>query len=367
MPNNVLAVHGGRASGLAVIGATGRAVFEHRQQIASGLRTAGRTLSRLYEQRMQRSERFERRRNLRDMGGQDTNQQEGSMADATHGDGADAVDSAFGRDAEGTGTQKQIAGALWNICPRIYDDEVIVRLPLVVTMSPENPSGTAALYTYAPGLAAAGPPLVPTVDRMAAAAFQLNNVFTPYTSDTAHKPRGYSWYASLYKYYQVLEARITYTIQANTDLVSTAAPATTDTPHSFVLCTTDLLHTDFSAAAGSWDNIHELAMSNGAAKSARFSHPTQITWHNGQADIPTRIKLQTVWTPGQFDDLQTNITLQPMTAIGSPPNWINYCDLYCINYNTTQPTNNVYYTISIHTEFLVHFKKVSMTQYIVKN
>ena len=54
------------------------------------------------------------------------------IAPPTHGDGADGVDTTFGRDAEDPKAQEGMASALWTRAPRIYDDEIIVRLPLLI-------------------------------------------------------------------------------------------------------------------------------------------------------------------------------------------------------------------------------------------
>lgn len=277
----------------------------------------------------------------------------------THGDGADAVDKPFGRDAEGSAQQKALAASLWNRAPRIYDDEIIVRLPLVATCTDSG----GALIFY-PGLATAGPPLTVNIGTLSGARVQLNNIYTPLPADTAQRPRGYAWYSQLYNYYQVLETRWHYQVIAMTDTLSTTSPATTDIPLVVYAQVSDNSHTGVSNER----QLFELGASNGADKSLVVHNPLRISFHNGMTGtVKNTVDFSGTWTPAKFDDLQIDITRQPMTAIGSAPNWINYLDLGYCNYNSAAPTNNQYYMYKIHLEFLVHFKKVNMTKYLTSN
>lgn len=287
----------------------------------------------------------------------------------THGDGCDVVDPLFNRDAEDESQQKAAAGALWTRAPRIYDDEIIVRMPLVLTMNKDNPTSGAQPLYFNPGLATAIS--IPNVQVATASWLQLNNIYAPWPTDTTRRPRGYAWYSQLYNYYQVLETRWTYTVTAMNDLLQTTAPTTTDIPLTFAAVTQDTSRTDWTTSGSgkpaAYIDLLECAMNNGADKSAIWERPAQITWHNGPGNQPTKITFSGTWTPAKFDDLQIDITRQPMTAVGASPNWLNHLDLYCINWNTAQPENSMYYKIDIFVEFLVHFKKVNMSKYRTAN
>ena len=287
--------------------------------------------------------------------------------DNTHGDGADAVDDTFNRDQENAHTQKMVAAKLWQQVPRIYDDEIIVRMPLCLT------GETAALgqtgIPWFTTLAAAGPPVVPAVGYMTRMACVLNDIFVPYPNETTFKPRGYSWYSQLYNYYQVLETRWTYHTVSINDAVQTevsdAITATNHVPVRLYAGVSDNSHTAFTDARG----IQEIGHTNGASKSVIIHGPKQIDqWQGRTGDVTNTITFQGTWTPAKFDDLQIDITRNAMTATGNSPNWKNYLDLGYINFNTAQSAlkdNN--FATQIHLEFLVHWKKVNMTKYALAN
>ena len=282
---------------------------------------------------------------------------------STHGDGASNADQPFNRDGEDKGKQQAIAASLWHRAPRIYDDEIIVRMPLIPTF---DTSSATNPMEWTPTLAAAGPPIVPSVQLFNAFRVQVNNIFTPFTNDTSLKPRGYAWYSQLYNYYQVLECRWKYITNAISCGGSNAAATnlTANQPVHIYATIGDNSHTAFASDRA----LMELGYTNGADKSIVIKGPAQITDMNGLCNkIPRTITFEGTWTPAMFEDLQTNITFQPMTAIGSNPNWINYLDFGSINYNTTAASSPMAFQTYVYLEFLVHFKKVNMTKYATGN
>lgn len=287
----------------------------------------------------------------------------GAVPMDVHGDGASAVDKPFNRDGEDKQKQQALAASLWHRAPRIYDDEIIVRMPLVPTF--DSSSATNPME-WTPTLATAGPPILPSVQLFNAYRVQVNNIFTPFTNDTSLKPRGYAWYSQLYNYYQVLECRWKYITNAISCGGSNAAAtnATANQPVHIYSTIGDNAHTSFASDRA----LMELGYSNGADKNIIIKGPAQITDMNGLcAKIPRTLTFEGVWTPAMFEDLQTNITFQPMTAIGAAPNWINYLDFGAINYNTTAATSPQTFQTYIYLEFLVHFKKVNMSKYATGN
>lgn len=289
------------------------------------------------------------------------------MSSVTHGDGADAVDPNFGRDAESSGAQKAMANKIWNICPRIYDDEIIVRQPLHITTY----SGATEHLTLSTTLASTGP-YVPWISgNISANTIQLNNLFTPYPNDTSLKPRGYAWYSQLYTKYQVLETKWTIIITCNTciptgtDAVNTSYH--TNIPHVFYAQTSDTTHPSIASEK----DLMELAHSNGAAKTMTLERPKEIDFLSGYHGLTNNtVTFQGTWTPAKFDDLEVDITRQPISNVGAVPNWINYLDIGAVNYNTALPTaqtNPISYSLTYSLEFLVHYKKILYSKYATDN
>lgn len=294
---------------------------------------------------------------------------------AVHGDSADMSDSMFGRDAENSKAQEAFAATLWNKAPRIYDDEIIVRMPFDTLYTAYSNAGSDSFLTFdtTTNLATfAGGNIKPFSVR--AASLQLNNIFTPWSYAVGMKPRGYAWYSQLYNYYQVLEVRWTVYVKSLASVTGSNTAAlqlTSDQPVYVNVAMSDNVHTDFSAggAAGfNQDrNIMEMAHNNGADKSLVYSHGTQLsgTFAFAGADQPSCHTFNGVWTPAKFDDLQIDITRQPMTATGSPPNWANWLDVYFVNFNTVNATWLFKY--DFHCEFLCHWKKINATKYATPN
>jgi hypothetical protein len=283
------------------------------------------------------------------------------MQIATHGDGATAAEEPFNRDATNADQQKAIAASLWNRAPKIYDDEIIVRLPFILT---GQNAAAAQPMSWRATLATAGPPLVPATSILNQSAIKLNDIFTPYPFDTSFKPRGYSWYAQLYNLYQVLECRWKYHTVAISNTLATTDAINKDQPLEIYAQMSDNSHTVFADPR----TITELGYTNGADKSIIIQGPAKITAESGKLGNVTNTKtFEGVWTPAQFEDLQTNITFQPMTAIGASPNWGNYLDFGYINYNTVNYTDFNWFQTKLYCEFLVHFKKVNMTKYATSN
>lgn len=285
----------------------------------------------------------------------------GDPMEVVHGDKADAADPVFGRDAESEHAQKAAAASLWSRAPRIYDDEIIVRLPFIVDMTTAA-AGTPRTFT--PTLAAAGPPIVPAFGSVSFAQIQLNNIFTPYPTDTTFKPRGYSWYSQLYNLYQVLETRYKYMISSVSEATSSATPGTTDLPIKWCTVMTDNAHTGLATPR----DALELGWSNGADKSIIIDGPHEASDETGlTGTITNTCSFSGTWHPAKFDDLQTNITFQPMTGVGANPNWTNYLDVVYSNYNTVAQTVPAVWRVQFFCEFLVHFKKINMTKYKTAN
>jgi len=285
------------------------------------------------------------------------------MATATHGDACDIADKLFGRDAEDTQQQKEAAASLWARAPRIYDDEIIVRLTFCPPIAASN--GANALYYKANSfLATAGTPVVPNIQAVAGCDFILNDIFTPYPTDTAKKPRGYTHYAALYNLYQVLETRWSYNITA-INPNSLASDPVKSYPYEVVVREGDNTDPAGFAARDYW----ELGHSNGADKTVIFHGPHLISNSYSRApnNVGGSLTFGGTWTPARFDDLQTNITFQPMTAVGAQPNWKNYLHLDWINYNTTANVTDDDFAIHFMVEQLVHFKKINVTKYKVNN
>lgn len=280
-----------------------------------------------------------------------------------HGDACDGADKAFGRDAEGSAQQKAIASSLWNRAPRIYDDEIIVRMPLDILTY--NTMGSQVNTTFTPGLATAGPPIVPNLQYLNQSGnIHLNDIYLPFQYDSTRRPRGYSWYSQLYNYYQVLECRWTVKVRACTDLLSTTTPSTADLPMLMTCQVSDNQHTALTTG----EQVMELGHTNGADKSFVLERPLYITWQNGKTgSVQNTLEFSGTWTPAKFDDLQIDITRQPMTAVGASPNWLNWLDTLYVNYNTAQPTGNVYYQTEVSLEYLVHFKKINASKYLTAN
>lgn len=220
---------------------------------------------------------------------------------------------------------------------------------------------------WTPTLATAGPPIVPNVANLADYRVQLNNIFTPYTADTNVKPRGYSWYSQLYNYYQVLECRWKYVTNAISCQGSAASASnlTANLPQHLYATISDNSHTAFASERA----LMELGYTNGADKNIIVKGPAQITDMNAglHSVVPKTVTFEGTWTPAMFEDLQTNITFQPMTATGSPPNWINYLDFGYIEYNTTSAASPPAFQTYVYLEFLVHWKKVNMSKYATAN
>jgi hypothetical protein len=278
---------------------------------------------------------------------------------STHGDACDAVDIPFGRDGENVAQQKAAAAALWNRAPRIYDDEIIVRMPFIIPLE-STASGTGMLYTANTNLAAAGPPIVPNVNYYNGGSLVLNDIFSPYASNTALKPHGYGWYSQLYNYYQVLECRWNIRISKLCPNINENT-GTKNYPLA-VFCTVgDNTNPVFNNDRACWEVGHN----NGASKSLIVHGPRWIS--NDYARSPDSTggseDFGGSWTPAMFDDLQTNITFQPMTAVGAQPNWKNYLNLGFINYNPTASAAASLWVVNVHYEYLVHFKKINLTKY----
>lgn len=305
--------------------------------------------------------------------------------DGVHGDACDKVDKVFGRDGEDKGRQESVAARLWRNAPRIYDDEIIVRMPLYISQTSVVNNTTNNAGTWKPRLATApagGAPLIPHAALLQGGAedqaltIRLNDIYDPYPQAPAYAPRGCNWYNNLYKYYQVLETKWTvrHEFITNQDVPNSgvsAASATQDIPIQVFAQVTDVNQTDITTVGGvnGARSLQELGYTNGADKSIIIHGPVEIT-HNtsGIHNTKNGVTFSGTWSPAMFDDLQIDITKQPMTATGSSPNWLNYLDSGYINYNQTDytPDPNIVKT-TIILEFLVHFKKVNMSQYKLVN
>lgn len=261
-----------------------------------------------------------------------------------HGDAADGVDRQFNRDQEDEKSQKMVAASLWHKAPRIFDDEIIVRLPLGTSNA--NSFGSTAAPTF-----------------FTYGAIRLNDAYKP-LGWTSTQGKGFYWYSQLYAYYQVLECRVTYDIIFITPTTSVFATSNTNA------LTADLpieVGYQLSAAGqevaptnvGQWRG---LAINNPAAKTTIFSNIQEMPLHLNM-NQSSRVQLSYTWTPAMFDDLEVDITRQPLTAIGGSPNWLNYGDLLLANANTVFPTISPVAQVILRMEQLVHFKKIPTTNY----
>lgn len=270
----------------------------------------------------------------------------------THGDGADMADEPFNRDAENRGQQLSTAAALWNRAPRIYDDAIVVRMPVWA-------SGVKAFSSFDANPQGAFGPL------------RLNDIYLPITGLATTRPHGYSFYSSLYSYYQVLETRVNvkYWISPvmNSTVNSTDGTAANTQLFNTSNYTPDAcLRIGYMAssvtrnAPGSTRTWEEVATNNGADKTVIFGNINRLYYQSAQG--PQQGGDSYTWVPATFDDLEIDITRNPMTAVGSSPNWLNYYDqLYSYDQATYISNSVINYTVRM--EFLVHFKKINQTKY----
>ena len=205
---------------------------------------------------------------------------------------------------------------------------------------------------------------MPSVIYAPVCGFVLNDIFTPYTTNTAWKPRGYNFYANLYNYYQVLETR--WTVHISSVASSQAAvDGTKSTPYAVAVQISDNSHT----VLGDDRTVYELGHNNGCDKTLVVHGPRRISPDFARApnDVGGSLTFSGIWTPAKFDDLQINIQYNPMTQVTSQPNWKNFLDLVWINYNKNAPADPDIFLIELHVEQLVHFKKINTTRYATAN
>lgn len=291
------------------------------------------------------------------------NMPDAAMTEACHGDKTDGLDREFNEHEENSTKQHHIAKALWTKAPRIYDDAIVVRMPIYYT------------FNYTPALSAGSGPYTGLGNQFQ--SFGLNDIFAPIqgSGTAALKPHGYSWYATMYTYYQVLESRWNVSVTNLADsLGGTTNYATQNYPikvGAAVDSQVSALSTLFPNTVTAADNYRrwrELAMSNGADKTVIFTHIADITQLSGiDGSIPHKCTFDGHWNPAKFDDLEVNNSLNPMTLINNSPGWSNTLNLIVYNQNTMAQSQPDLLRIEVFIEYLVHYKKIQPVQYRVLN
>jgi hypothetical protein len=294
-----------------------------------------------------------------------------------NGEGTKAVDRPFDRDAESEAKQKAIAAMLWNRAPKIYDDSIIVRMPLQISINTFYDGNVSNANTWTPSLATftGTGPLKAYMNYLTNYTVKLNSILEPFPFYTGYKPQGYSHYANLYSYYQVLETRWTYHTECLHKSTSGSDPQTSEIPLQIYAQETD--NNDLSllpgGAAGvttvSFEDmiVKQLGATNAADQVTIVHGPVGITGQTSgiTPSVKNAVTFSGIWTPAKFDDLQVDVTRQPMTLTSANPNWINYLKLGYINYNTANTSPVSDYHTTIHLEFLVHFKKLKGSKYLI--
>jgi len=262
--------------------------------------------------------------------------------DMMHGDSADAVDGAFDRDSENPSAQKALASSLWPRAPRIYDDEIIVRLPRVTTSAKTTSNADTS----------------PTVF----VQVRLNDAYKP-DNASAIQCKGMAHYTNIYKYYQVLETRVTFDIEMLAPTVTATGTQTYITTDLPILFGTFMSANGQNNTPATFDLWKSVALSNPCPKTNIFSNVVELAQHGGMQHQQTRHQFHIKWTPAQFDDLEIDITRQALTSTTASPNWVNWGELMWANPNSSNTTTLPGFQVITRVEQLVHFKRINTATY----
>lgn len=218
---------------------------------------------------------------------------------------------------------------MYDAVPRVFENEVIVRLPFC----------NAGTVAYVSG-----------VD---ASQFRINSIYDPdYTNEFGdHQPLGRDTWAGIYNYYKVIKTNVRVDIMDLTNYNTQSTTLSTIAIPSLVGGMLDI-------NGGVPTSVTKWLMAEKAGNSNRtqvFTRPTELTTHQGTQRV---IDFEMSWNPTLFETSVIDQSFKDTwTAVGSNPDNTEWFSI--IVHNPSTDARNYY--VRMQMEFLVAFKQVNQT------
>lgn len=226
---------------------------------------------------------------------------------------------------------KLVVSSLYNKVPRVFENEVVVRLPYCYYST----------YDIDPGFESG--------------QFKVNSIYDPDLSNTFGngQPLGRDTWANIYNYYKVLKTHIKIECGDlsvyNTNGLATGVNATPSMWGGMLDITANP-----PGSLSQWMNAERAGNSN---RQQIFTRP-QLSHVIQGCGGDRSISYEMDWNPTLFEtSILDQSSKDTWTPVGSDPDNLEYFS--AISFNPSNTARNVYYKIQI--EFLVAFKQVNRT------